>query len=307
MHKPYDITMKTIMEQNPVAWLKRFGIDPDGPVVVVDSEVSTVKSDVDKLFLIDGADPYLAHIELQSGPDPEMPWRMNQYNFLVGRDDKIPVLSVLVLLRRSADADYLTGNYTRKVKNFGIVSTFRYPINRVWEFEAESILEGDLAILPIASLANIPDEEVPAVLERVDERITRETKPSTASTIMTASLLLAGMRIDQDQIEQLKGRLSSMNVLRESSFYQMIVEEGKSAGLAEGRKQGIKEGIEEGIKEGRLEEARKLLLEVGKVKFGPPNASIRKSIKAIDDLERIHRSIRRILKATDWKDLLGQP
>lgn len=109
-----------------------------------------------------------------------------------------------------------------------------------------------------------------------------------------------------------------MNVLRESSFYQMIVEEGKLEGLEEGRKEGreegrkegleegLKEGLEEGLREGRLEEARKLLLEVGKVKFGPPNTAIRKTIKAIDDIERIHRSIRRILKATDWKDLLGE-
>lgn len=166
MHKPYDITMKMIMEDNQFAWLQQFGVNPDGPVSVVDSEVSTVKKDVDKLFLIDGPDPFLAHIELQSGPDPEMPWRMNQYNFLVGRNDKIPVLSILVLLRKSADADYLTGYYERSVKRFGIVSTFHYPIIKVWEFEVESILNGDLAILPIAPLANVPDEAVPDILRR---------------------------------------------------------------------------------------------------------------------------------------------
>lgn len=50
MHKPHDITMKMPMEQEPVAWPRRFGIEPDGPVSVVESEVSTITSEVDKVF-----------------------------------------------------------------------------------------------------------------------------------------------------------------------------------------------------------------------------------------------------------------
>jgi predicted transposase YdaD len=48
--------------------------------------------------------------------------------------------------------------------------------------------------------------------------------------------------------------------LEESSFYRLILEEGKKKGLTE----GIKEGIKEGLKEGKADTAIRLL----KKKFG---------------------------------------
>lgn len=174
MHKPYDITMKMLMEQEPVAWLRRFGIEPDDPVSVVPSEVSTITSEVDKVFKIDGAEPYLVHIENQTSPDPDMPWRMNRYNVFVAKDGEYPVLSVLVLLRRSAEAKDLTGVHERKVPGFGLVSLFHYPIVRVWELDVESILIGELSILPLAPPADVPEESIPDVFRRIDERVMRD-------------------------------------------------------------------------------------------------------------------------------------
>lgn len=285
MHKPYDITMKMLMEQEPVSWLRRFGIEPDGPVSVVDSEVSTITSEVDKVFKIDGAEPYLVHIENQTSPDPDMPWRMNRYNVLVAKDGEYPVLSVLLLLRRSAEAKDLTGVHERKVPGFGLVSLFHYPIVRVWELDVESILNGELSILPLAPLADVPEESIPDVFRRIDERVMRETETPTACMIMVSTLLLAGMRLERDQILDMMRRFSSMNLLQESSFYQMLLEEGE--------------------KKGRIKEAREMLLDLVEARFGAVDASFRRSIDAIDDLEKLKRMSKKVITISDPQELFS--
>ncbi len=292
MHKPFDITMKTLMDYDPVAWLVFLGIDPDGPVTSVNTEVSTVKSDVDKVFKIDGPEPRLIHIENQSTRGKKTIRRMFRSNVLIADAGKLPVLSILTLLRPSADSRKFTGRYVRRVKGFGVVTFFRYPVIRLWKLDAEAILKGSPAILPMAALANIPDEAVPTVLRRIDERMIHETDSSTASTIMVASLLMAGLRIEREQIEDLMRRLSSMNLLQESSFYQMLLEEGEKKGRQEGRQEG-------------LIAARETLLSLGEKLFGSPDAATRASIDSIDDLERLKQSALRVLSAKGWNDLLS--
>ena len=51
----------------------------DGPVRVIDSEVSTVLAEVDKVLRVEGPSPWIGHLELQSSYDPTMPERMLVY------------------------------------------------------------------------------------------------------------------------------------------------------------------------------------------------------------------------------------
>ncbi len=293
MHKPFDITMKTLMGYDPIAWLKLFGIDPDGPVSVVNTEVSTVKSDVDKVYKIDGPDPRLIHIENQSTPGDKTIERMFRSNVLIGGDAELPVLSILNLLRPSADSELFSGEYLRTVNGFGPVTIFYYPVVRLWKLDAEAILNGPPAVLPIATLANVPDETVPNVLRRIDERMIHETDSSTASTIMVASLLLAGLRIERERIVDLMRRLASMNLLQESSFYQLLLEEGEEKGLQKGLQKGINA-------------SREMLLGIGEKLFGPPDTETRTVIESISDLERLKRMGLRALSAKGWNDLLAE-
>ncbi len=304
MHKPFDITLKTLMDYDPVAWLRFFEIEPDGPVSVIKTEVSTVKSDVDKVFKIDGPDPRLIHIENQSTPGQDTIKRMLRSNVLIASEADLPVLSILTLLRPSADSIDFTGTFIRTFDGFGAVTTFCYPVIRLWKLDVEPILNGSPAVLPIATLANVPDEAVPNVLRRIDDRMIHETDSSTASTIMVASLLMAGLRIEREQIKDLMRRLSSMNLFQESSFYQMLLEEGEEKGLQKGLQKGLKKGRREGRQEG-LVAARETLLSLGETLFGPPDAATRASVESIDDLERLKRLAIGVLGAKGWKDLLA--
>jgi len=72
--------------------------------------------------------------------------------------------------------------------------------------------------------------------------------------------------------------------MRESSTYQMILDEGRV--------------------EGRVEEARTLLVQLGVDKFGVPSEDASQALETIADVERLERLIRRILRARSWDELL---
>ena len=64
-----------------------------------------------------------------------------------------------------------------------------------------------------------------------------------------------------------------MNILKDSSFYQVLKEWGNEARE----------------KHGEIKGARKLLIRQGRIRFGRLDKATRAAIEAIDDLERLER------------------
>jgi hypothetical protein len=77
-------------------------------------------------------------------------------------------------------------------------------------------------------------------------------------------------------------------MMEESTTYQLLLARGEAAG--------------------RLEEARHLLLQLGRVKFGRPadNATAER-IEQITDLDRLRALAGRVLDVSGWQELLAEP
>jgi predicted transposase YdaD len=103
-----------------------------------------------------------------------------------------------------------------------------------------------------------------------------------------------GLRYPADQIQAL---LQGVRNMRESSTYQAI--------LAEGRTEGFEKGHEEGREAGREEEARALLLRLGRKRFGPPGRRVSSAIRRTTDLQRIEQLTERLLEVESWDELLN--
>ena len=75
MSKPFDATMRELFELEPTAWLEFLGspVSDPSPVKVIDSNVSTVTADADKVVWVEGADPLIVHTEFLSGRDLKLP------------------------------------------------------------------------------------------------------------------------------------------------------------------------------------------------------------------------------------------
>jgi hypothetical protein len=75
-----------------------------------------------------------------------------------------------------------------------------------------------------------------------------------------------------------------MNIPKESPFDQLV--------------------FEEGLKKGVVEETQRLILRLGQIRFGPPDAPTRTAVEALKDLERLSE---RLLDVSSWAELLAEP
>jgi predicted transposase YdaD len=288
MAKPFDVTLKHLMDKYPKDWLGLLGIDPEGPVKSIDADVSTVSLSADKVYRI--ANKWLLHWEMQSSYMGLLPDRLHLGNTVLHHRHKLPVQSVAVLLRPEADGRAMTGVLHKRHPTGRQYLEFHYDVVRVWQLPLESILVGGLGILPLAPLVDASQPQLPAVVKKMKRRLENEATPDEDASIWTATYVLMGLRYSRQFAAEL---LRGVRTMKDSVTYQAIVEEGLAEGRAEGRAEGLKA-------------MREVLFEMGTKRFGKPDRKTAKLIDSIDELGQLKRLTERILDADDWKDLLRE-
>ncbi len=212
--------------------------------------------------------------------------------------------TLLVLLHRGADSRKLTGLYERGFPGEPFDVALRYRILRVWEVPAAAWLSGGLGLVPLAPLGSVSKADLPAVVAQMNQRFDREA-PSQSKELWSAAYILMGLRYQQALIQTL---LRGVVNMKESVTYQAILEEGmaegKAKGMAEGKAKGMAEGKAKGMAEGKAEEARKVLLLLGREQFGEPSANILALLDAVTDLGRLEALAIRLLHVKTWEELL---
>ena len=330
MAKKYDVVMKELVERDPAAWLALLGVNTDGSIAIINTDLSAFSSDADKILLIKSSHPNLVHMEFQSTRDYTLPRRLLRYNVIIGYGQKKIVRSYAILLNPRADFAKLTGLYEESVAEDDPVLSFHYRVVRAWTLPVEPLLTGNIWVMPLAAAADAPKEDLPEIVRSVDSRLSRETEPSAARIIMEMTLVLAGLRLDKATIQHFRQGLKTMTELKESSYYKLVHGEGRTEGRKEGRKEGLEKGLEKGLKQGfkqgreegreegrekgreeglekgKIAGARKILFRLAEVRFGPAGKSTRAAIEAIDELDRLEKMTDRILTAKNWRELLDQ-
>lgn len=283
--RPYDVTTRRLIDIDPAAWLRWAGLPVDGPVQTVDSEVSTVLAEVDKVLRVDGSTQWLGHLELQTSYDRTLPIRLLQYHGLLLRKHELPIESTVVLLRPEADGPGMTGRFEQRGPRGRATIVFEFQVIRLWERPVEELLGGSLGLLPLAPLADLGRASLPDVVARMDDRVAADAPPEAIPELWASSRILMGLRYDLEEVRRVIRRVREM---RESVTYQEILEEGR----------------EEGREEGQVQGERRLLLLFGSSKFGPPSDAVRQDIESIADLATIDRLAQRLLTAASWDELM---
>jgi predicted transposase YdaD len=210
---------------------------------------------------------------------------------------RLPVLTVLVLLRREANSPSLTGTFEINMPDGWLTNRYNYRVLRLWGEAPEPYLTAGVNLVPLAPLANVAEVELPGLIERMANRINAEPRTRSAK-LWTATYLLMGLCYSEDLVSRL---LEGVHEMEESTTYQAI--------LREGLKKGLEEGREVGREEGRIAEAQHFLIRVGTKRFGKPVAVVLAAIDAMRDLERLEALGERIIEpdVRDWDSLLGTP
>ena len=209
------------------------------------SELSLEPIRVDALMLLQ-SDAMVLHVEFQTQPDPEIPFRMLDYRMRVYR--RFPHKSmrqVVIYLRQ-------TGSELVQQSSFMLPSTrHEFEVIRLWEQPLEIFLSAP-GLLPFAVLSRATDRlealrQVAIQLESMPDR-------RMQSNVTAAAAILAGLVLEKGMIQQILRR----EIMQESVIYQDILQEG----LQKGRQEGLQEGRQE---EGRSLIRHLLILKVGEI------------------------------------------
>ena len=287
--KPYDSTLKELIELRPEDWIAFAGL-PRAPAVVIDADLATVLLEADKVIRVDGAIPFLLHIEVQSSYDKDMGERLLQYSVLLRRRHNLPVVSVLILLCPDADGETMNGIVRHEFPVGSVYHEFHYRVIRVWEYSAEELLAGGIALAPLAALAQDAETNLRRVVRDVEAKAAQELPAAKAKQLMTRTYLLMGLRYDKETII---GAFEGIAGMKDSVTYQAILREGEAVGL------------EKGTEIGRIEEIRRILLRQGNKRFGKPTRAITAKLQAIGSLDRLEGLAERLLEVETWKELLA--
>jgi predicted transposase YdaD len=309
MVKRHDPTMRNLFELGPPDWPAYLGFPVADParVTAVDSNVSAVTAEADKVLWVDDPRPWIIHVEFQAGRDVDLADRAHMYSALLRRHHRVPIRTALVLLRPAADGLELTGLYEQTHHDGEVYDSFRYHVVRVWQQPVAVLLAGGLTVLPLAPVSDVKVEDVPGVLVAISDRLTQETSPDVASTLWNATEILMGLRYSNEQIDSIIAKVTTMifgiRGIEESSVYQRILRKGEAIGEAKGEAKGEARGEAKG----RVEEAREILLRHGRKKLGPASEKVEEEINELGELDRLHTLIDRILEVSTWDELLSPP
>jgi hypothetical protein len=279
MSHPYDASTKYLVQTRLADWLPLSGRATRGRVEIIDADLATVTAAADRVLRIDDDPPWLLHMELQSSRDPGLVANLHLYNALLERRHGPPIRTLVVLLRRAADAPELTGVLQREFAEEPPYLVFHYGVVRVWQLPVETFLNGGLGIIPLAPLGAVAEADLPAVIGRMEQRLQQEATPEEAAILWTATAVLMGLRYPSTLTAQL---LRGVHGMKDSVTYQAIIEEGAVA------------------------EAQKFLLLLGRKRFGSPSEHAETAVRSITDLDRLEELGTRLLDVADWETLLGE-
>lgn len=281
--KAYDATLKHLVEARPADWLSYLGLPIGTQIGAVDADVSSVSAAADKVLRVDGPEPYIAHLEFQSGIDAELDRRMLLYNVLLRFRHGLPVRSVVFLLHPRTVTTAVLGA-VKDLSDPHCRLDFSYRLVRVWEQPPDSFLHGGVATMALACPA-ASEAELPGIYERIATRLRAETSDADAREIWAATFIMSGLRHDLALVERLMRGAWNMSWEENSVTYQAILAEGETAG--------------------RVREARTLLLRLGTRRFGSPSTAVSTEMRNIADLARLEALIERTIDAASWEELLA--
>jgi predicted transposase YdaD len=285
MPKPFDATLKDLAGIDPGQFLADIDAPQALPVCLLNVDLSTVTASADIVFGLGDPLQEIIHVDAQAGPDAYKHLDVMAYNALLHRQYRVPVHSILLLLRRQAQHSSQTGTVQYAARPPRGKMDFGYEIMRLWEKPVESLLASGLISLPLAPLCRLPEkmsleEGMRWVLTQVVERLHREGTPELFQRLLTATFILGGLRLDRHHVLSI---LQGVRAMRESDTYQYILDEGRAEGL------------------------QRAVLHLGRKKLGEPDETYRRALMKLTNLDHLDRLIDRVGEVTTWQELLDTP
>ena len=283
---PFDIASKMIVDADPLAFARLCG--PADSAELMDTNFAS-NVYADRLVKVKYGDSvFLRQFEAQSSYNRKKLADAAHYATGAYRVHELPIYSTFVLLHKGADGPAMTGIFDE-----GAI-TFNFEVLRLWEYPVEEFLNGELSLMPLAAVCEIPERSLPDIVKYISQRISSEPTNLNPDSLWVEFRLLLGLNYPENFVMSL---LKGVGNMQESSTYRAILAEGEARGIAVGEARGIAVGEARG--------KREAVLRVGSKRFGEPDAHTRSILDQIDSPERLDGLLIRVIDAESWSELLG--
>ncbi|MCA2683090.1 MAG: Rpn family recombination-promoting nuclease/putative transposase [Microcystis sp. M038S2] len=212
----YDDTCRFLAEHFSADFASWLLGEPVTLTEIQPSELSLDPIRADAMILLQ-SDESILHIEFQTLPKEEIPFRMLDYRVRGQRRYKgKPMRQVVIYLKpTTSELVYQTSYVLERTRH-------QFDVIRLWEQPASLFLQYP-GLLPFAALGQ---SESPAeMLRQVTQIVDRIEDPTTQANLMAASAILAGLRLEEDVIYRLVRR----DIMQESVIYRSIQRDEKRA------------------------------------------------------------------------------
>ncbi|MBW4618616.1 MAG: Rpn family recombination-promoting nuclease/putative transposase [Cyanosarcina radialis HA8281-LM2] len=178
------------------------------------SELSLDPIRADALIFLE-SDESILHIEFQTLPKDNIPFRVTDYRLRgYRRDPTKPMQQVVIYLKQTASPLVYQTSFTMER------TRHEFDVIRLWEQPASLFLQYP-GLLPFAALGQSADAE--ETLRHAAQRVARIADPATQANLMAASGILAGLKLEEDAIYRILRR----DIMQESTVYRSIQREAQ--------------------------------------------------------------------------------
>jgi len=165
------------------------------------------------------SDKSVLHLEFQTRPDPDIPFRMFDYRARVYRRYRDKTMRQVVIYLKQTNSDLV------RQTSFVLENTRHdFEVIRLWEQPSNLFLQYP-GLIPFATLGQTVDLE--GTLRQAAQAVNRISDPTMQANLTSASAILAGLRLDDKAIYRILRR----DIMQESTVFRSIQAE------AEARKQ----------------------------------------------------------------------
>jgi len=218
----YDNLCKYLAEKYPdrfASWL--LGREITG-TKVFKTELSLEPVRADSVTFLRLADRIL-HLEFQvKVPQSKpMPLRMLNYWVRLYWQHNLPITQVLIWLKETNNPAVLETKFELESVRCG------FQVVRMWEQPPEALLQ-NRALLPLAVLCQ--SENPTGLLNQVASEVAKIEQPEEREELISSTQLLAGLRFKANLVNN----LFQGGLMRESTVFQKILQEGRDEGQIEG-------------------------------------------------------------------------
>ncbi|MGV0025636.1 Rpn family recombination-promoting nuclease/putative transposase [Phormidesmis priestleyi] len=224
----FDNICKFLVETFPIDFASWLLGEPISLTELSPSELSLEPIRADTLILLE-SDNLVLHVEFQTQPKAEIPFRMIDYRLRVHRRFPNKQMRQVVIYLKSTTSE--RAQQTR----FSLERTsHEFDVIRLWEQPTSAFLQSP-GLLPFAVLSQTDDRA--QTLQEVAQEVAKISDRRVQNNVAASTSILAGLVLKKDLIQTILRR----ELMQESVIYQDILLEGEAKGEAKGKAEALEQ------------------------------------------------------------------